>query len=194
MANMKGNGRDRNAPVAGNGESRVRPASNGDAEGGGPTAPDTGMYLVYEFERRAYPLRQDFTIGRDTASDLVVPEPTVSRTHARVNAQDTSYFLENIGATGTRVNGIRMEQAHQLAYGDRIEIGTAVLTVRTNPLPLGVSLERRHTDSLDAIAARRPTIRHPLMSERIVERPRAWGKWIAVAIAVAITAGLFLRG
>lgn len=192
---MKGNGRDRNAPVAGsNGESRVRPASNGNTEGGSPAAADIGMYLVYEFERRAYPLRQDFTIGRDTASDLVVLEPTVSRTHARVNTQDTSYFLENIGATGTRVNGIRMEQAHQLAYGDRIEIGTAVLTVRTNPLPLGVSLERPHSEGLDAIAARRPTIRHPLMSERIVQRPHAWGKWLVIGVAVALIAALFLRG
>jgi hypothetical protein len=192
---VTGNRRDRSRLVTGsNGESRVPPGSNGNAGGGSPSAEDTGMYLVYEFERRAYPLRQDFTIGRDTASDLVVLEPTVSRTHARVNAQETSYFLENIGATGTRVNGIRMEQSHQLAYGDRIEIGTAVLTVRTNPLPLGVSLERPHAEGLDAIAARRPTIRHPLMSERIVERPHEWGKWIVIAVGVALVAALLLRG
>lgn len=192
---MSGNGRRQNAPVtARNGENRVNPATNGNAEGGSPAESETGMYLVYEFERRAYPLREDFTIGRDTASDLVVLEPTVSRTHARVNAQDTGYFLENLGATGTRVNGVRMEEVHQLAYGDRIEIGTAVLTVRTNPLPLGVSLERPHSEGLDAIAARRPTIRHPLMSERIVQRPREWGKWIAIGVAVALIAALFLRG
>lgn len=183
--------------MTGNGKAARRNAStegSGTGEGRRPATFEADLYLVYEFERRAYPLREAFTIGRDTSSDLVVLEPTVSRTHARVNAQDAAYFLENLGATGTRVNGVRVEQAHQLTYGDRIEIGTAVLTVRTNPLPLGVSLERPRSDSLDAIAAKRPTIRHPLISERIVERPRDWGTWIAVAVALAVVAALFLRG
>ena len=183
---MTGNGkaRQRNGPTQG----------NGNGEGRRHETTEADMYLVYEFERRAYALREAFTIGRDTSSDLVVLEPTVSRTHARVNAQEAAFFLENLGATGTKVNGVRVEQAHQLTYGDRIEIGTAVLTVRTNPLPLGVSLERPRSASLDAIAARRPTIRHPLISERIVERPRQWGTWIAVAVAVAVVVALFLRG
>lgn len=181
--------------MSGNGRAaRQSAATGGNGAGRGHVAAEADMYLVYEFERRAYPLREAFTIGRDTSSDLVVLEPTVSRTHARVNAQEAAYFLENLGATGTKVNGVRVEQAHQLTYGDRIEIGTAVLTVRTNPLPLGVSLERPRSDSLDAIAARRPTIRHPLISERIVERPREWGTWIAVAVALAVVVALFLRG
>jgi hypothetical protein len=194
MADMTRNGKGRNGGVVdGNGQSR----RTGDTRTGGqhsPASADADMYFVYEFQRRAYPLREAFTIGRDTTSDLVVLEPTVSRTHARVNSQDETFFLENLGATGTRVNGVRLEEAHQLTYGDRIEIGTAVLTVRTNPLPLGVSLERPRTDSLDAIAARRPTIRHPLMSERIVQRPHDWGKWVALAVSIALIVGLFLRG
>lgn len=194
MADMTGNGKARDGVTVGrNGGERGQAPARAD----GGTRPEPGtvdMYLLYEIERRAYQLREDFTIGRDTSSDLVVLEPTVSRTHARVNSQDTAFFLENLGATGTRVNGIRLEQVHQLTYGDRIEIGTAVLTVRNSPLPLGVSLERPRADSLDAIAARRPTIRHPLISERIVERPREWGKWMVIAVGVAMLAALFLRG
>lgn len=194
MAGMKGNGKARHSAAESHDVARSPESPDANGERQQPASADSDMYLLYELERRAYPLRESFTIGRDTASDLVVLEPTVSRTHARVKSEDAAFFLENLGATGTRVNGVRLDAVHRLTYGDRIEIGTAVLTVRTNPLPLGVSLERPQTASLDAIAARRPTIRHPLMSDRIVARPREWGKWIAITVAVVLIVGLFLRG
>ena len=150
-------------------------------------ATDGELYLVFERERRAYRVADAFTIGRDTESDLVIVEPTVSRTHARVKAEDGTYLLECIGPTGTRVNGARIEQPHVLAYGDRIEVGTALFTVRTAPLPLGVMLvERDSVRILDAIAARRPTIRHPLITEPLVEKKQNWGLMAAVAIAVLL--------
>lgn len=169
-------------------------SGNGEAHAA-PHVPDADMYLVFELERRAYALREAFTIGRDTGSDLVVLEPTVSRTHARISGESGTYFLESIGPTGTKVNGARLEQPHQLAYGDRVEIGTVLLTVRTNPLPLGVTIaDKPLVKTLDAVAARRPTIRHPLMADRIVERPHSWGKWAMAIAALAIGALLFLRG
>ena len=60
-------------------------------------------YLVYEFERRAYPLSDGgFTIGRDAASNIVVREPSVSRSHAEVRAEGGEFVLHTSGATGTR--------------------------------------------------------------------------------------------
>ncbi|HUF66038.1 MAG TPA: FHA domain-containing protein [Gemmatimonadaceae bacterium] len=194
MVHVTGNGKARQSVTTGANGGGQRPAFPRATAGSRTESDIADMYLLYELQRRAYQLREAFTIGRDTTSDLVVLEPTVSRTHARVNSQDQAFFLENLGATGTRVNGVRLEQVHQLTYGDRIEIGTAVLTVRSNPLPLGVSLERPRSDSLDMIAARRPTIRHPLISERIVERPHEWGKWMVMAVAGALIAALLLRG
>jgi hypothetical protein len=158
-------------------------------------APDAELYLVFEFERRAYRVADSFTIGRDTGSDLIVLEPTVSRTHARIVADEGGFALENVGPTGTRVNGLRLEQAHPLAYGDRIEIGTAVFTVRTAPLPLGVTVvDRDKVRMIDAVAARRPTIRHPLMTERPVEPRRNWGTWIAVVVGAALILAALLKG
>jgi hypothetical protein len=174
--------------VSGNGDSAPAAAQ--------VRATEPELFLVYELERRAYQLRNEFTIGRDTESDLVVLEPTVSRTHARVVAADEGFVLESVGPTGTRVNGLKLAEPHRLAYGDKVEVGTAVLTVRTAPLPLGVATaDRSRTRMLDAVAARRATIRHPLMVERPVEETTLpWGRLLLLAAVVIAVVLLFARG
>lgn len=98
-------------------------------------------YLVYEFERRAYPLSDDaFTIGRDAGSNIVVREPAVSRSHAEVRPEGDDFILHPTGATGTRLNGVPATVPTKLTDGDRIEIGSAELTFRRGRLPLGVSV------------------------------------------------------
>lgn len=98
-------------------------------------------YLVYEFERRAYPLSDAaFTIGRDATSNIVLREPTVSRLHAEIRAEGDSYFVHTIGATFARYNGSPVTAPVQLTDGDRIEIGSAEFTFRRGRLPLGVSI------------------------------------------------------
>ena len=58
-------------------------------------------YLVYEVERRAYPLSDGpFSIGRDASSGIVIREPAVSRSHAEVHAEGDGYVLTATGATG----------------------------------------------------------------------------------------------
>jgi hypothetical protein len=123
-------------------------------------------YLVYEFERRAYPLSDSgFTIGRDSSSDIVIREPSVSRSHAEVRAEGGEYVLHTSGTTGTRVNGEYVNTPRQLKDGDRIEVGTAELTFRRSKLPLGVSIvdpaERRAP--YDDVTSRRPTISNPIL-------------------------------
>jgi pSer/pThr/pTyr-binding forkhead associated (FHA) protein len=146
------------------------------------------LYLVYELERRAYPLTDAFTIGRDSGSNLVVLEPAVSRTHARIIAEGNTIRVENIGATGTRVNGIPVaDQPVELREGDRVDIGTAVLMVRRSPLPLGVSIvDRVHSRPADQVAARRPTIKNPLPLNRLQEVRRMRPTWIAVTAAALV--------
>jgi len=123
-------------------------------------------YLVYEFERRAYPLSEDgFTIGRDARSNIVVREPAVSRSHAELRAEGDDYFLHASGATGTRVNGNPVTTPVKLTNGDRIEIGSAELTFRRGRLPLGVSV----VDTASAAGhdpdamTKRDTITNPLL-------------------------------
>jgi pSer/pThr/pTyr-binding forkhead associated (FHA) protein len=123
-------------------------------------------YLVYEFERRAYPLSDaGFTIGRDSASDIVVREPAVSRSHAEVRAEGGEYVLHTSGTTGTRVNGEFVNTPRQLKDGDRIEVGTAELTFRRSKLPLGVSVVDRSEPRarFDDVLSRRETISNPIL-------------------------------
>jgi pSer/pThr/pTyr-binding forkhead associated (FHA) protein len=122
-------------------------------------------YLVYEFERRAYPLSDaGFTIGRDSASNIVVREPSVSRNHAEVRAEGGEFVLHTSGATGTRLNGSAVNTPKQLRDGDRIEVGTAELTFRRSKLPLGVSVvDRAEAHPPDDTLSRRTTITNPIM-------------------------------
>jgi pSer/pThr/pTyr-binding forkhead associated (FHA) protein len=153
-------------------------------------------YLVYEFERRAYPLAEDgFTIGRDAASDIVVREPSVSRSHAEVRAEGGEYVLHTSGATGTRLNGESIHAPRQLKDGDRIEIGTAELTFRRSKLPLGVSVVDRAEPrpQLDDVLTRRTTITNPILgSHEPGERRSAMPVLILFVILVGVAAYYFL--
>ena len=123
-------------------------------------------YLVYEFERRAYPLSNDkFTIGRDATSDVVIREPAVSRSHAEVKSEGGEFMLESIGATGTLLNGVPVTAPAKLEDGDRIGVGSMEFTFRRGRLPLGVSV----VDTVSAEAhdpdamTRRSTITNPIL-------------------------------
>ncbi|WP_448380012.1 FHA domain-containing protein [Gloeomargarita sp.] len=74
--------------------------------------------------------RQRLTIGRDPQNDLVISHPTVSRYHARVERQDGSFVLTDLGSTnGTYVNGKPVTTPVVLRTGDTIRIGSHVLVL-----------------------------------------------------------------
>jgi pSer/pThr/pTyr-binding forkhead associated (FHA) protein len=73
------------------------------------------------------------TLGRSTCNDVVIPDPRVSRMHARLECDETGCVLVDLGsANGTQVNGARIERA-SLADGDTIAIGDAVLRFEVAP-------------------------------------------------------------
>jgi sigma-B regulation protein RsbU (phosphoserine phosphatase) len=66
-----------------------------------------------------------FRIGRQPENHLVLRDSRISRTHARIVAEDQDYVLEDCGSRhGTYVNGRRVER-HTLHNSDRIDFGTA---------------------------------------------------------------------
>lgn len=71
-------------------------------------------------------LRQDVTtLGRSDTCAVVIPLPTVSRLHARVEVQHDRYMLFDAdSANGTFINGQRIEHSHQLTTGDVIWLGS----------------------------------------------------------------------
>jgi serine phosphatase RsbU (regulator of sigma subunit) len=65
-----------------------------------------------------------FQIGRQTDKNLIIRDSRVSRTHARILAENDHYVLEDCGSThGTFVNGKRVTR-RTLENSDKIEFGT----------------------------------------------------------------------
>ncbi|MGI8619720.1 MAG: FHA domain-containing protein [Gemmatimonadaceae bacterium] len=156
-------------------------------------------YLVHHFERRAYPLRPPmFTVGRDADSDIILREPTVSRTHARVVLEGDDAILESLGPTGTRVNGEEILAPHKLKQGDQILIGTAKLTFTSTGLPTGFTVVNGSKHPQSDPDTKRTTIRTPLLRAHERKEARSFQlnkTWVAIVIvALAVASFVFARG
>ena len=69
-------------------------------------------------------------VGRSPSSDVVVDEPFVSATHARLTLQGPALVLEDLGSTnGTMVNGHLIGQPVTLRDGDEVQIGDTIMRV-----------------------------------------------------------------
>jgi hypothetical protein len=91
-------------------------------------ARDARALLVMEGRRLVVGAR-GATLGRSRSCDVVLDDANVSRQHAEVRPRGGGWFVADLGSTnGVAVNGVRIEQAHALKPGDRIELGTTVLT------------------------------------------------------------------
>jgi pSer/pThr/pTyr-binding forkhead associated (FHA) protein len=161
--------------------------------------PEKGpSYLVYEFERRAYPLSAGtFTIGRDAESNIVIREPAVSRSHAEVRAEQGDFMLVSTGATGTLLNGTPVAEPARLEDGDRIGVGSMEFTFRRGRLPLGVSVvDTVSAESHDPDAmTKRDTITNPILGSSPtapVKKKSPIGTLILFAVLIAAAAWYFL--
>jgi hypothetical protein len=69
------------------------------------------------------------SVGRAADNDLVLPDPEVSRHHARLFLHDATWRVVDLGSTnGTRVNGECVRQAVFTA-GDTIDFAGVRMTV-----------------------------------------------------------------
>jgi diguanylate cyclase (GGDEF)-like protein len=71
---------------------------------------------------------REHILGRGEVADLLVPDPDVSRTHARiVRADDGHTYVQDLGSTnGTFVGSERVSRA-RLSPGDRLQCGPNLL-------------------------------------------------------------------
>jgi predicted component of type VI protein secretion system len=90
------------------------------------------------------------TVGRDTASDLVIDNAGVSRTHAVITFEDNTYYVDDADSqNGITVNGRATKQA-ALQYGDVIGIGKfEIELVQSGDFPT-----RAGNSAADALPAR----------------------------------------
>ena len=73
-------------------------------------------------------------LGRSATCDVRLSDPNVSRRHAELRQQGTSYWVIDLDSTnGVEVNGARVERA-KLDHGDKVTVGETEL-VFTRELP-----------------------------------------------------------
>lgn len=88
---------------------------------------DTATWVV--------PPGESLMVGRDeSANDLVLHHPNVSRTHARLVARARTYAVMDLASTkGTFINGERLMGARELVSGDVMRIGPYRLRAEVRP-------------------------------------------------------------
>ena len=73
------------------------------------------------------------TLGRTSASNIVVPADTLSKKHLKFNRKGQKLFLEDLGSiNGTMVNGRKLREIKQVYNGDKIEIGDVKFVIQSN--------------------------------------------------------------
>jgi Protein of unknown function (DUF3662)/FHA domain len=77
--------------------------------------------------------KQSVVIGRSKDCDVRVSDPNVSRRHAEVRQEGTTYWIVDLDSTnGTTVNGRRQKRA-KLEDDDRITVGSTELVFHRRP-------------------------------------------------------------
>lgn len=83
-----------------------------------------------------FPILKDIiVIGRSEENDLVLPDQSVSRNHARITKEEKGYVLTDLGSfNGTKVYG-KSIQSIRLKNNDQIKIGKIMLKFSTGEKP-----------------------------------------------------------
>jgi len=77
-----------------------------------------------------YRVSEGAVLGRVAPADIVIPDAKVSRQHAKFTTNEGVVQVEDLGSSnGTRINGVKIEQATSLSHGDSISIEHLVFTV-----------------------------------------------------------------
>jgi pSer/pThr/pTyr-binding forkhead associated (FHA) protein len=160
----------------------------------------SNAYVIYEFERRAYPISDmPVRIGRDASNDIVLRESAVSRFNTEVRRENDRCIVHTLGATPAVIDGVPVTDQAPLNEGTRIEIGSAVLTFTEKRLPIGVSVVERASrkeKKRDDIGNRRDTIKNPLMkgsSDDKERDPLLRAKILGVIAVIVVLLFLFGR-
>jgi hypothetical protein len=104
-----------------------------DAVEGAGAARRSKALLIVAGRRTPVPPR-GATIGRSRECDVVIEDSGVSRRHAELRPEGTSWRIEDLGSTnGVRVNGLAIHGTHQLRSGDRIEMGSTEILFESAP-------------------------------------------------------------
>jgi len=79
---------------------------------------------------------ESLRVGRSSRADLVVPDPLLSREHARLFLEEGLWFVEDLGShNGTFLNGERVVGRRAVRAGDVLALGGSSVTLRPPEAP-----------------------------------------------------------
>lgn len=85
--------------------------------------------------------KSSMVIGRNKDNDIILPDQTVSRTHARIMETEEGYLLTDLGSfNGTKVNEESIQSA-LLKHNDHIRLGLVKLIFMTKEEPIPPNAE-----------------------------------------------------
>ncbi len=78
---------------------------------------------------RIYPLEAaEIIIGRDASNLIAINDAEVSRKHAKLIQQNSTYVIQDLGSTnGTFINGQRITTSQELKPGDTVTLGENIV-------------------------------------------------------------------
>ncbi|HEX7238648.1 MAG TPA: FHA domain-containing protein [Longimicrobiaceae bacterium] len=122
-------------------------------------------------------------IGKGAANDVVIPDDSVSATHARLEFEDNAWRITDLESTnGTYVEGVRLapQVPTPLAYGASVRFG-------------GVPLHFRAVEEADPAAARAEYVA-PEPAPTLRERPagRRFPVWMVLLLLVLLALAVLL--
>ena len=80
------------------------------------------------------PIKDEIRLGRGPSNDLVIEDPFVSLSHARIYLEKEQFWLEDLGSTNrTYVNGELVNGPQRLEQVAIITLGNAVVVFHTSP-------------------------------------------------------------
>ncbi|HMB53891.1 MAG TPA: adenylate/guanylate cyclase domain-containing protein, partial [Thermoanaerobaculia bacterium] len=121
-----------------------------------PAAPPLVIRFLAEGEMRTFTLTGTrVSIGRGLDNRLVVPDPSVSRSHAEIRNLGGRWFVRDLGSTnGVGVNGEALTEG-EIGIGDRLRVGSVDMTVEGPADAPEADEEEPDTTLLNATIVRR---------------------------------------
>src|SRR5688572_171804 len=132
---------------------------------GAPAQLMTGGRIVSLTDGREYKVGvRPLVFGREAAADVVVAGSDVSRRHAELQIRGDGYWLADMSANGSYVNGERVRGERRLGRGDVIRMGDEEFRFHADsdpepapaPLPPPPGAEQRLHDTLFGVPAFKP--------------------------------------
>jgi pSer/pThr/pTyr-binding forkhead associated (FHA) protein len=129
-------------------------------------------------------------IGRADYNDLVIADPSVSTTHARLQRKDDVWVLSDLGSTnGTYVEGEPVTGETALTPGTTLRFGdvAALFEPHDEPKPAAAALTEPPTPAAEEptpVEVRRPAARRPIRAA--APEPSGTPVWLIVLIVIAV--------